>query len=74
MKAFNTIEKRAYWASALARLSDAISVSAIVSGNPWYALATIATGTIGRELSGFYKLQMEPKDSLSMGLTSKEDK
>lgn len=60
---FDTDEERAYWFSALARLADAVSVSVIITGNPIYALITIAIGTVGREVAGFYKLQLpSPKD------------
>ncbi len=58
---FDTDEERAYWFSALARLSDAVSVSVIITGDPFYALITIAIGTVGREVAGFYKLQIDPK-------------
>jgi len=58
---FDTDEEIAYWFSALARLSDAVSVSVIVTGNPIYALITIGVGTIGREVAGFYKLKIDPK-------------
>ena len=58
---FDTDEERAYWFSALARLADAVSVSVIITGNPIYALITIAIGTIGREVAGFYKLAIDPK-------------
>ena len=57
---FDTPEEIAYWFSALARLADALSVSIIVSGNEYFALITIAIGTIGREVAGFYKLQIPP--------------
>lgn len=59
---FDTPEELAYWFSALARASDAVSVSAIVTANPNYALISIAFGIIGREVSGYYKLQIQPKD------------
>jgi hypothetical protein len=68
---FDTQEKMAYWFSALARLSDAVSVSMVISGNPWYSLISIATGVIGREVSGYYKLQIEPKEALKMSLEKK---
>lgn len=58
---FDTDEEIAYWFSALARLADAVSVSAIVTGNPIYALISIVVGTIGREVAGFYKLKIDPK-------------
>lgn len=58
---FDTKEELAYWFSALARLADAVSVSVIITGNPIYALITIGIGTIGREVAGFYKLQIEPR-------------
>ena len=57
---FDTPEEKAYWFSALARASDAVSVSAIVSGNSWYALISILFGIIGREVSGYYKLKLDP--------------
>jgi len=59
---FDTNEEMAYWFSALARLCDAVSISIVISANPVYALITIVLGTIGREVSGFYKLQIPPKD------------
>jgi hypothetical protein len=60
---FDTDEERAYWFSALARFCDAVSVSVIITGNEYFALITIAIGTIGREVAGFYKLQIpSPKD------------
>lgn len=59
---FDTPEECAYWFSALARLSDAISVSTIVSGNGYFALISIATGVIGREVAGYYKLQIMPRE------------
>jgi hypothetical protein len=58
---FDTNEEMAYWFSALARASDALSVASIVSANPYLALITIATGIIGREVSGYYKLRIEPR-------------
>lgn len=57
---FDTDEERAYWFSALARLADAVSVSVIITGDPIYALITIAIGTVGREVAGFYKLKIDP--------------
>lgn len=60
-KLFDTDEEMAYWFSALARASDAISVSAIISAHASYALMSIAAGVIGREVSGYYKLKMSPK-------------
>ena len=58
---FDTDEEKAYWFSALARLCDAISISIVISADPIYALITIILGTIGREVSGYYKLQMTPR-------------
>ncbi len=58
---FDTNKERAYWFSALARLCDAISVTVIVTGNPIYSLITILLGTIGREVSGFFKLEDDEK-------------
>lgn len=58
---FDTDEERAYWFSALARLCDAVSISIVISADPIYALITIILGTIGREVSGYYKLQITPK-------------
>lgn len=55
-------ERMAYWFSALARFSDTISVATIISGNPWYALITLATGSLGREVSAYYKLRITPKE------------
>ena len=57
---FDTDEERAYWFSALARLCDAVSISIVISADPIYALITIILGTIGREVSGYYKLQIPP--------------
>lgn len=59
---FDTNEEKAYWASAIARIADGISVSVIITGNPIYALITILIGTIGREFAGYYKLQIPPKE------------
>ncbi len=55
-------EKLAYWFSALARFSDTISVAVIITSSPFYALITLATGALGREVSGYYKLRMTPKE------------
>ena len=59
---FDTPEEMAYWFSALARASDAVSASIIITGNPTYALISLAAGIVGREVSGYYKLQIQPKD------------
>lgn len=59
---FDTDEERAYWFGALADLSDAVSVSVIVTNNPLWALLTISTGVVGRKVSGYYKLKVTPKD------------
>ncbi len=58
----STLEKKAYLASAIARLADAASATVIITGNPFWALLTILIGTVGRELAGYYKLQILPKD------------
>lgn len=59
---FDTPEEMAYWFSALARASDAISASVIIMGNPLYALISLGLGIVGREVSGYYKLQITPKE------------
>lgn len=58
---FDTDEERAYWFSAIARFSEAVSFSVVISGNPLYALVTLALGSASREIAGFYKLKIVPK-------------
>ena len=59
---FDTDEERAYWFGALSRVCAVLCATTIVSGNGAFALITLAIGTASSEISGYYKLQITPKD------------
>ena len=62
-KLFDTPKEKQYWFSALARTCDVISVTTIVSGSPFIALITVLIGTLGREISGYFKLEEDEPEN-----------
>lgn len=62
---FDTNEEKAYWFSALARVGTLASGTIIVTANPYYALLTLVLTALSSEISGYYKLQIQPKNGKS---------
>lgn len=58
----DTPKEWAFIAAAVARVCDAVGATVIITGNPYYALATIGVGAAFREIAAYFKLEEDEQD------------